>query len=172
MILRRLLILGFLTIASGCGKLSVVEPGRIERTPATLRFGLTSYLSPADVHRAFINNPKAIVEDYPAPPRGSCPRFDVLTLSFSGVQDLNNLGEINVSFINGKLHSVHFFPNDPDAYLSALAQSGFTFDSKGEFHPSSHVRGWAYTSHDGRRYIAWEDERLRDEINDWIIDCS
>lgn len=172
MLRRKLLILGIIALASGCGKLSVVEPGRIKRAPAPLRFGLMSYMSPADVHRLFEDFPKTIVEDSASPPRETCPRFDVLTLSFVDVQDLAYPGELNVGFINGRLHSVWFYPEASGSYVTALTDSGVAFDSEDEFHPSTHVRGWTYTAHDGRRYVGWEDERLRDEINDWIMACS
>jgi hypothetical protein len=45
-------------------------------------------------------------------------------------------------------------------------------DADGEFSPSAHVRGWTYTAFDGRKYVAWEDSRVAEEVRAWIMACS
>jgi len=125
-----------------------------------------------EVQQVFDGMHEKIIEDSASPPRGRCSRFDVVTLAFTDLRDLSHSGDLRVSFINGILHSVWFYPDDYRSYVAALNESGVTLNSRGEFTPSANVRGWTYTAYDGRQYIAWEDTRLAKEIHDWIIACS
>jgi hypothetical protein len=155
-----------------CGRSEIAEPAAREHAAARFRFGLSSYLTPDEVRELMAPVGPVVLEDSPAPPRGSCPRFDQLSLSFPDRSDLDHLGELQAQFINGRLYSVWFYPREYSSYLSALSDAGVVPDADGEFSPSAHVRGWTYTAFDGRKYVAWEDSRVAEEVRAWIMACS
>ncbi len=167
----RFLILMIASLLAGCWSNPLVEPGAIARTPATLRFGLTSYASPDEVRSIMGNmSPEVILDD--SPPTGDCPPYDQLWLAFKDQQDLGHSGELYVGFINGRLWTVTFFPDDYDSYVSALSESGTALNSQGEFSPSANVHGRTDTAFDGRWYVDWEDVRLSEEMGNWMSACS
>ncbi len=155
-----------------CGRSEIAEPAALARPAADLHFGLSSYLTPAEVQERIRSADSVVLEDSPVPPRGQCPRFDQLSLSFRDRSDLDHLGELQAQFVNGRLYSIWFYPAEYSSYVSALSDAGLSPDADGEFSPSAHVRGWTYTQFDGRKYVAWEDRRVADEVRAWIMACS
>jgi hypothetical protein len=93
-------------------------------------------------------------------------------MTFPDRQDLDHRGELQAQFVNRRLYSIWFYPEDYSSYISSLSQTGTSPNSNGEFTSSADVRGWTYTAFDGRKYVAWEDKRVAKEVRAWIMACS
>jgi hypothetical protein len=52
------------------------------------------------------------------------PQFDILRVSVPGYVHLGCRGEIELRFVNDRLSSVWFYPDDVDGYPAALAHNG------------------------------------------------
>lgn len=108
-----------------------------------------------------------VVEDSSLPAGDRRPPFSIYTLSVAGFRYLDHDGELRMTFFNNRLQETWFYPNDPDAYFSALRSHGVV--------PSEHsqlVMGrtavWTGTDYRVKSYVAWQDTRLGEQSKRWI----
>ena len=79
-------------------------------------------------------------------------------------------GSFTGAFFNNRLSTVLFYPADVDTYLKHLAtETNLDLVNSAEIvEPELHRRTWVYLDHTGKKYVGWEDTRLRDEMRLWI----
>jgi hypothetical protein len=134
--------------------------------------GFESYASRDEVVPSMSSKFKVeVIEDSARPPEDRRPPFSILTLSFSGFQHLNNDGELRITFFNNRLEKTWFYPDNPDAYFSALRLQGLVFNDREEITINNTVI-WSAIDYRGKRYVAWADKRLRAQSRRWILSYS
>ena len=101
-------------------------------------------------------------------PQADRPPFDMTVVTVPRFLLMGDRGELQVEFFNNRLTAVRFFPEEPDRVLGRLAESGVDLRSKPESATGPHARAWCAVDNLQRRYIGWEDTRLRKEVDLWI----
>ena len=165
-----------LAILSACGP--PAEPGAQKRSPTALIPPLESQQTPDQVRAALgAVGGWVTLEDSEVGPRDGCPRFNVLSISVPGWSHLGEKGDLRLGFVNGVLHSTWFYPESPQGYLAALEAAGIALDQVD--HIGAHfttrpprTRIWKWKAYDGRDYVGWEDEAIREEMHAWISSCA
>lgn len=111
-----------------------------------------------------------VVEDSHLGPADRRPRFDVYTVSQKGFTHLGQVGELVLQFFNDRLMETRFFPDNVDAYLAALANAAVDLrqQSEAEATVPPYTRLSTAIDYKKRRYVAWEDVRLAEEMKLWI----
>jgi hypothetical protein len=79
-------------------------------------------------------------------------------------------GILTGRFFNNRLATVLFYPADVDTYFKRLAsETALDLVTSAEtIQPELYRRIWVYPDHTGKKYVGWEDTRLRDEMSLWI----
>jgi len=97
------------------------------------------------------------------------PVFEIVTVDIQAYPHLGSVGQMSVSFFNGRLSSMLFYPAEFDGYLTALqVQIGVEISARLEVRPSDNVRIWSAVDHLDRSYVLWEDARLAQEFDLWM----
>lgn len=147
------------------------EPGIPSLAPSPLFPGYGSYQTLRDLQaRLPARATWRVIFDRKSSPRGSCPRFDQLTLVVPE-KHLGHTGMLQLTFINERLEQTLFTPNDFEAYLSELVRAGTRFDSEGNATAPPATRIWRSNPIYGR-FIGWRDERFGDHVRRWINQCA
>jgi hypothetical protein len=167
---------GLLSILFACGP--PVEPGTQKRAPTALISDLQSQQTPNQV-RTLLGSVGGWVtlEASKVGPAGLCPRLEQLSISVPGWTHLGEKGDLHLGFVNGVLHSTWFYPESPQRYWAALGAAGISFDRVnhiGAYFTTRPPRTliWKWKAYDGREYVGWDDEAIREEIDAWISRCS
>lgn len=147
------------------------EPGAKTREPEPLGLGLSSYATRAEVESILAGPAPTVLVNRPRPASDRCGRFDQLSLSFPDREDHGQHGELRATFINDRLLDVRFFPDSFDAYVKAIREAGAAYVVPGDMAGEGPTRSWTY-SDSSQSYIAWEDRRLKDEVQKWIRVCG
>lgn len=81
-------------------------------------------------------------------------------------------GTLRLDFVNNRLMSTWFYPDDYRGFVDYLRVHGVVFtNSENEERyevPQTATVIRLDTDHEGHRYIAWEDERILSAVNRWI----
>jgi hypothetical protein len=96
-------------------------------------------------------------------PDGTDDTFDVLRVA-TRYRHLEFQGELILEFLNDKLMSTWFYPDDFDRYKASwdLSVAGQP-TPLGESLERGQTRIWTLEDFDGRHYAGWEDEALAEE---------
>jgi hypothetical protein len=144
--------------------------------PARLVNQLVSLASPAEVKQRpeFSAANWVVVEDSRTRRPSTSTRFDNLVITTDNYAVGNANGSLRMEFLNGMLMGTWFYPNDYQKCVDELAAAGVVFSIE-----SGNGEGVALSGGDtkirlgkdreGRRYVAWEDRRLIDEMNKWLM---
>jgi hypothetical protein len=152
----RILIALLALLLVACGN-NAVAP---DAAGVPLAFGLVSFSSKADVLDTFAKGHRTeLIEDSSLGPNDARPPYSVYTIEVLGIAHSGKPGRVLLSFFNDRLMGVWFYPDNVSAYRAAM-QAGNDVDR--------HVVSWAAEDYRGHWYVAWEDKRLRDAMDDWI----
>lgn len=166
---RALLVAAMLTplLLSGCSE-SKDAYSHVVGPSAPLILGFSSYSTPSQVRSSVPSHlASATIEDSRLDARDPRPKFDVLVLEFKGYRDRGHAGTLMVKFLNERLLSTWFYPEDHAAYLNALEQEGVSLRESNDT-TIGFTRIWTYQDFHGGWYVGWEDVRIAAEMNRWI----
>jgi hypothetical protein len=148
---------------SGC---SVREP-----VPVDLEFGLKSYFSIVEAKSLVdkLGGDWEIVERNELSEPDARAGYEYLRFMTSVFSDGSYTGKAVLSFFNGKLVSVWFYPDDWDSYKEYLAEKrGVELKNDTWENTSGNARSWIKTDHLMLHYVAWEDVVLADSMKRWL----
>lgn len=134
---------------------------------ATLIDQITSYQRIDAVRRRFESTSWKVIEDNPGPTDGR-PPFRIYVAEVAPYSDHGQSGVLRLHFFNDRLMGTWFFPSDPIKYIEELKKAGLNFNEAGEADIAQYTRVRVASDYSGKRYVAWEDDRLRDELNKWV----
>jgi len=163
-----------LLAAVGCAKDIPIQ--RPSGEPAHLVNDLVSLASPTEVKQRseFARARWAVVEDSKTQKPSASAKFDDYVILTDDYTLGNVNGSLRLEFLNGMLMATWFYPSDYQKCLDELAAAGVVFPtgaSEGEETAASYgdtaIR--LGKDYEGRRYVAWEDRRLIDEMNKWLL---
>ena len=83
---------------------------------------------------------------------------------------LGQTGRLKLTFINDRLETTAFTPEDFSAYVKALQRTGIHFEADGQavIPPATEVWQWDLEP----RFVGWRDRRFASEVKRWISNCS
>lgn len=89
-------------------------------------------------------------------------------LSVSGYVYLGNKGELRLEFVNDELASTWFIPDDHKGFEVVFSRQlkSVSAGTPMRMHPATEIR--VGVDYRGRKYWAWEDVNLREELDLWI----
>ncbi len=93
-------------------------------------------------------------------------------LSVSGYVYLGSRGELRLEFVNDELASTWFIPDDPQGFEIAFSDQlkGVATRTPMRVDPATEIR--VGVDYRGKKYWAWEDINLREELDRWIRNNS
>ena len=140
------------------------------RTP--LIDGFVSRQSAAEVEAKLqqSNAKFAVVEDSKDNEKGSVLRvpLSIRVLVVTGFTYLGMPGDLRLEFVNDELATTWFFPADTERFQAELGKRwpDATSGRPMRLHAASELR--TSLDYQGKRYWAWEDLNLRQEVERWI----
>jgi hypothetical protein len=101
-------------------------------------------------------------------------RFDDYVIMASEYTVGGVSGSLRLEFLNGLLLGTWFYPSDFQKCIDELAATGISFppDSPGSLETGISRGNTTIRlgkDYEGRRYVAWEDSRLVDAMNQWLM---
>jgi hypothetical protein len=159
-------------LASGavvsCG--DIPEPGTPPLDPAPLYNGYSSYRTLDETLKQLPDRSSwHVLTDSKRPARGPCPRFDQFEFTVRAAH-LGHKGTLKLTFINQRLESTNFAPDEAPLYVNALRASGITFDAEGQASSRPPTRIWLWSL--GDPFVGWADTRFQAQTRAWISSCS
>lgn len=157
---------------SGCGPEPKDAYSKVANSKVALILGFHSYESISTISRqlgAQANRAK-VTEDSKLPPSDRRPRFDIYTIEVPDSEFCGQKGILRVLFFNDRLASTWFYPEQSESCLHHLRGSGITISDKQT--TVGDTIAWSSIDFNRRRYVAWEDRRLREEQDRWISKYS
>jgi hypothetical protein len=151
----------------GC---AIAEPGTPRGEPSGLFADYKSYTTLEELRgRLPDRSTWQIITDVNTPPRGSCPRFHELRFVIPA-EHLGHKGKLELEFINERLETTIFTPQDSRAYLDALRPSGVAVTGQGvtKIPPATRVS----IPMAAPTAVMWQDERFANQVRAWIGRCS
>jgi hypothetical protein len=127
-----------------------------------------SYSTTAEVRQQHFEGVKWTTLSYEEFPTGSQrPAFTILTVEIPAHTHLNQTGELRLRFVNDRLATTWFYPQDPTGYFAALVDKGVDLRPGEELllEPSTPV--WSARDYQGRSLVGWSDTRLQREERRW-----
>jgi len=80
---------------------------------------------------------------------------------------------LQLTFINDRLLSTAFMPDDFASYVSRLEQGGIKFDGDGEADIPPATLVWQYDRKNPiRPFVGWRDTRFSKEVDAWVERCA
>lgn len=153
----------------GCGQTPSFTDRASESSALIADF--SSYASVDDVTNLLKNASVTVVEDSQLDPGDQRPPFSILVWAIP-FEHMNQPGELHLHFFNDRLMSTSFYPDQMKSYLNALNDSGITLDHEGRCKMKPYTDIWKSTNFNNRGFVCWEDERLQEELNEWIMSYS
>lgn len=152
---------------------NVPEPGTPTRDPSPLFGDLRSYRTLDEIKDQLPERSTWQIRwDDESKAREGCPRFKELTFAV-GADHLGQHGDLELKFINDRLLSTTFSPDDFASYVSRLEQGGVKFDGDGEADIPPATLVWQYNRKSPMRpFVGWRDTRFRKQVDDWLARCS
>lgn len=160
-------------VLSVCSCSNVPEPGMPAREPTPLFGDLRSYRTLEEIkHQLPERSTWQIRSDSDSKARSGCPRFDELTFAV-GADHLGQHGDLQLMFINDRLLSTTFTPDDFASYVSRLEQGGINFDGQGNANIPPTTLVWRYDRKGPLRpFVGWRDTRFSKQVDAWVTRCS
>lgn len=157
-----------LTALMSCG--AIAEPGLPPPEPTPLFDGFVSYRTVSEMQQQLPDRSTwKILSDSKIAARGPCPRFDELTFTIPA-SHLGHSGRLQLVFINDRLTSTAFTPDEFRSYVDALRASGVVFDASGQSSRPPATRIWQWDR--GDPFVGWSDARFQAQTDAWISHCS
>jgi len=163
-----------LLAALACGEAVPIQQPTGE--PAQLVDGIRSLASPAEVKQRpeFARTQWVVIEDSKTRKPSKAGRFDDYVIMTSDYKLGGVNGSLRLEFLNGQLMATWFYPSDYRKCLEELAATGVSFPPKSSDSAGPRISRGSTTirlgkDYEGHRYIAWEDSRLVDEMNQWLL---
>ncbi len=100
------------------------------------------------------------------------PPYHLRRILISGYTHIGRRGELELSFFNGLLMAVTFYPLEPEEYFAQLRTSLDLPADGSSKRVSRHTMVRRGRDYKNRPYVMWEDEKLAQEHRDWIIKYS
>jgi hypothetical protein len=145
----------------------VPEPGKPPGDSSPLFQGFKSYSTLDDVKAQLPDRSTwTLSSDSTRSARADCARFDQFTFAVHGTH-LGHQGSLRLDFINDRLQSTSFVPQDFPAYIDALRRSGLEFGADGRATVPPYTTVWQ-----GGGFVAWADTRFQEQTKGWIFACS
>jgi hypothetical protein len=169
--LFRHLILFFFVLLAGCGSEYELEDyTKVEVDRSLLVLGLSSYMSLSDVERELSIEPGVIVitDKNISPKQDGIPPFDILTAKIPDVEIKNFKGSVLMTFFNGRLMEVRFFPVDVNGFVQTI--DGLPKSKEIEIRLFTKV--WFGKDYQDKAYVGWLDIRLQKQFDAWIKNYS
>lgn len=164
--MNKLIILPVLFLFLSC---SMNDSGLLH--PGLLINGIESF-SPINKVEVLKNaSSMEVLEDTKLPEGDKRPPFSIYSVSIP-YRHFDVAGNLHLSFLNNRLMNTWFYPSDQKADLNALKNNDIDLIIDNERKISKYVRVWKYKNFNNKLYVAWEDIRLRKELNDWIRSYS
>ena len=113
----------FLFLLAGCGSGYELEDySKVEADKSGLVLGLVSYMSLDEVKEALLLKASEIVvtDDSSSPRQEGIPPFDILTVRISNTEIEGFKGAVSLTFFNGRLMEVRFFPVDVSGFVQSI----------------------------------------------------
>jgi hypothetical protein len=153
---------------SGCGCGGDFDTVATDR--AQLVDGFESYMSQAELMVRLAERTDVTIIPDPKVhlPTDSRPPFNIVVVELASFEHLKHQGNLRITLFNNRLQHVRFFPEDPKGYFMLFRQSETTLWKHLERVFGNVVLRQA-TDYRGRDYVAWEDKRLIEESNRWIL---
>ncbi len=170
---KQVSVLGLtLLVTVACGEpMQVVPPSEATE----LVNGMSSLASPAQVkgRREFAATRWVVIEDSKTRKPSKAGRFDDYVILASDYRVGSVSGKLRLEFLNSQLMSSWFYPADYETCLKEIAATGISFPRGGQpvtSRGNTTIR--LGKDYEGHRYIAWEDSRLIEEMNRWLLKNS
>jgi hypothetical protein len=156
-----------------CSCSNVPEPGTPTRDPSPLFRNLGSYWTLEEVKNQLPDRSTwQIRAASGSKPRTSCPRFEELTFVV-GADHLGQRGDLQLTFINDRLLSTTFTPDDFASYLGRLERGGINFDGQGNANIPPATLVWRSDRESPiRPFVGWRDTRFGKQVDTWLMKCS
>jgi hypothetical protein len=165
---RRLVATAALCTVVACSRLQ--EPGTPPGDSSPLFVGFKSYSTLDDIKSQLPDRSSwEIISDSKRPPRKDCPRFDEFMFAVPATH-LGRSGRLRVEFINDRLRSTAFVPDDFPSYVEALRRSGLVFRADGRVTVPPHTEVWQFDREP--RFVGWADRRFDEQVRAWVYTCS
>jgi hypothetical protein len=170
----RLLSFLALLVAVGCSGVRVESFEEREAMSSPLMDDFASYASFDEIRQRNLGEVDwKVAHESKGPARDGVPRYDTLSVAISGYAYRGQVGDVVLGFLNDRLATVLFFPQDADACLAALNRSGLGVQFReagdaGDTAVPPYTRLWCTRDWQGRVYIGWEDTRLAAQMKWWI----
>ena len=165
--LPRRLVLIWAICCPGCGD-SETYIG-VERIKTPLIDGFESYTTIAYLQARRLSSLKWTVLEKSNLPKGDPrPPFGIFRICVSEFVHLQEHGQLELTFFNDRLQSTSFYPEDLDAYLTALEKAGISINEGQELTLPPYTEVWCSRDYLGRPYVAWIDKRLLKQEERWI----
>jgi len=151
---------------------SISEPGTPPQDPSPLFGGFKSYETLDEAKRALPERASwHVVFDSNSSQRANCPRFDEFTFDVRA-EDFGQSGTLRLVFINQRLQTTSFMPQDFSQYVAALVRNGLVGESgEGRIPPATDV--WLSDAKLGtQRFVGWEDHRFSAQVRAFVFRCS
>lgn len=97
------------------------------------------------------------------------PRFETYVVALPTYFHRGVQGRLVLHFYNDRLMRAQFYPQDLDAYRSALArEDSISFNDQQETFIDPATKVWIGKDDKGKKYVGWVDKNLKAEMDDWI----
>lgn len=160
-----------------CGRAAPIQ--RPAGEPTQLVNGMRSLASPTEVKQLpeFIRTRWAVIEDSKTREPSRANRFDDYVIVASDYKVEGVSGSLRLEFLNGMLLATWFYPSDYKTCLEELAAKGVSFVPDSTSNADAGISRGNTTirlgkDYEGHRYVAWEDTRLVDAMNQWLLKNS
>jgi hypothetical protein len=163
--------IAFAALLACFGSACVSEPGAGEPRPVRLALGLSSYATLPQIRDQLGSDLGWAITELKSPPRGTCPRFDHMTVGLPRRSVDGFMGRVGLEFVNGRLFRVEFFPDDIDAYVAWLRTQGTLFKAGTAF-PAPGVVMFLTREPLSPASVGWGDMKLHDERRAWLDACT
>ena len=165
-------VLVFVLGLNSCGPEPKEAYSTVANTKMELLPGFRSYesISVVSKHLGDQASRVKVTEDSKLPASDRRPRFDIYTVEVPDREFCGEKGTLRLLFFNDRLASTWFYPEQSESCLQHLRSSGIMVSDKQTTVGDTII--WSSTDYKGRRYVAWEDRRLREEQDRWISKYS
>jgi hypothetical protein len=163
-----MMTLAALCVVIACSRL--VEPGTPPTDRSPLFDGFNSFSTLDDVKASLPDRSEwTIISDSKIAARGDCPRFDELMFQVRATHQ-GHKGVLRLTFINERLESTAFVPQDFASYLESVRQSGLPLQPDRRTTIPPHTVVWQFDREP--RFVAWADQRFQEQTRAWVYACS
>ena len=159
-------VLVLVLASAACSKKDKPDP-----KPSELMSPLESYQSVKDVQGDLKIKGDAweVIEDRKPLVSDTRPLFQTYTVALPTYFHRGVQGRLVLHFYNDRLMRTQFYPQDMDAYRSALEREDkLTFDDQQETFIDPATKVWVGKDDKGAKYVGWVDKNQKAEMDDWI----